>query len=117
MKSKAVKVYCKVCKKELAAVVTALKKHSKEQYHVERISELLDPNLVQIYSVLVDHSCMARNTHNAELRIATFLSEHDLSFKLIDHLSNLLPILCPDSKIASHVKCKQTKMKCIVKML
>ena len=116
MKSRAVKVDCKVCKKELAAVVTALRKHSKGQYHVERMSELIDPNLVQIYSVLVDHS-MARNTHNAELRMAAFLGEHDLSFKLIDHLSDLLPILCPDSKIASHVKCKQTKMKCIVKML
>ena len=117
MKSKAVKVYCKVCKKELAAVVAALKKHSKGQYHVERISELIDPNLVQIAIFCASRSFMARNTHNAELRIATFLSEHYLSFKLIDHLSNLLPILCPDSKIASHVKCKQTKMKCIVKML
>ena len=46
MKSKADKANCKVCKKELAAVVTALKKHSKAQYHVERISELIDPSLV-----------------------------------------------------------------------
>ena len=113
-KGKADKAYCKVCKKELAAVVTALKKHCKAQYHVERISELMDPNLVRIDSVLVDHS-MARNIHDAELRMAAFLSEHDLSFKLMDHLSDLLPILCPDSKIASHFKCKRTKMKCIVK--
>ena len=103
-----------MCKKELAAVITALKKHSKAQYHVERISELIDPNLVRIDSVLVDHT-MAKNVHDAELRMAAFLSEHDLSFNLMDHLSDLLPILCPDSKIAAHFKCKRTKMKCIVK--
>ena len=47
--------------------------------------------------------------------MAAFLSEHDLFFNLMDHLSDLLPILCPDSKIAAHFKCKRTKMKCIVK--
>jgi len=33
----------------------------------------------------------------------------------MDHLSDLLPILCPDSKIAAQFKCKRTKMKCIIK--
>ena len=114
MKSKADKAYCKVCKKELAAVVTALKKHSKAQYHVERISELIDPSLVKIDSLLVDHT-MARKVHDAEIRLAAFISEHDLSFSLMDHLSDLLSILCSDSKVAARIKCKQTKMKCIVK--
>lgn len=54
LKKKADKAYCKVCKKELAAVVTALKKHSKAQYHVDRINGLIDPSLVCIDSVLVD---------------------------------------------------------------
>ena len=64
--------------------------------------------------MLVDHT-MARNVRDAELRMAAFLSEHDLSFNLMNHLSDLLPILCPDSRIAAHFKCKRTKMKCIVK--
>ena len=32
----------------------------------------------------------------------------------MDHLSDLLPKLCPDSKIAASVKCKRTKMKSII---
>ena len=47
--------------------------------------------------------------------MAAFISEHDLSFNLMDHLSDLMPILCPDSKVVAHIKCKQTKMNCIVK--
>ena len=114
MKNKADKAYCKVCKKELAAVVTALKKHCKTQYHIERIGELMDPNLVKIDSLLVDRT-MTRSVRDAELRLGAFLSEHDLSFNLMDHLSDLLPILCPDSQVAAHIKCKRTKMKCIVR--
>ena len=55
MKNKADKAYCKVCKKELPAVVTGLKKHCKTQYRIERIGELMHPNLVKIDSLLVDH--------------------------------------------------------------
>lgn len=113
MKNKPDKAYCKVCKKELAAVVTALKKHTKAQYHIDRISDLMDPNLVRIDSVLIDHT-MDRKVCDAELRMAAFLSEHDLSFNIMDHFSDLLPIMFPDSKIAAHFKCKRTKAKCII---
>ncbi|XP_011406190.1 PREDICTED: uncharacterized protein LOC105313994 [Amphimedon queenslandica] len=33
----------------------------------------------------------------------------------MDHFSDLLVKLCPDSKIAADVKCKRTKTKCIIK--
>ena len=33
----------------------------------------------------------------------------------MDHFSDLLPKLCPDSKIAAHFKSKRTKTKCIVR--
>ena len=105
MKGKSDNAYCTVCKKELSAVVTALKKHSRTQYHVQRARELMDPMLVPIDTVLVDQTT-ERNVKNAELRAAAFISEHDLSFNLMDRLSDLLPILCPDSKIAAQFRCK-----------
>ena len=53
---------------------------------------------------------------DAEMRMASFISEHNLSFNIMDHFSDLLPKLCPDSEIAPHFKCKRTKDKSIVKM-
>lgn len=50
----------------------------------------------------------------AELRLAAFISEHNISFRVMDHLSDLLPKLCPDSKIAANVRCKRTKTKSII---
>lgn len=51
---------------------------------------------------------------DAEIKMAAFLCEHNLPFRIMDHFSDLLPELCPDSKIAHKFKCKQTKATCIV---
>ena len=45
------------------------------------------------------------------MHMADFLSEHNLLFKLMDHFSDLLPKLCPDSKIAVQFKCKCEEAK------
>ena len=107
------RAYCKICKRELAAVVTALKKHCETAYHKEKVSVLVDPTLNRIDSMLVGHSVDGR-VRDAEIRMASFISEHNLSFNVMDHFSDLLPTLCPDSEIAAHFKCKRTKAKSIV---
>ena len=115
MKNKPDKALCTVCNRELAAVVTALRKHKDTAYHKERVSALVDPTLGCLTSVLVDCS-MEGSVGDAEMCMAGFISEHNLSFEFIDHFSNLLSKLCPDSKIAAHFKSKRTKSKCIVQM-
>ena len=47
--------------------------------------------------------------------MAVFVAEHNLSFNIMDHFSDLLPKLCPDSPTALHFKSKRTKTKCIIK--
>ena len=49
------------------------------------------------------------------MRMACFISEHNLSFNIMVHFSDLLPKLCPDLEIVAHFKCKRTKAKSIVK--
>lgn len=80
------KAQCNVCNKELSAVVTALKKHGETSTHKERMSALTDPSVKKITTMLVDRS-MEGSVQEAEMRMAGFLSEHNLSFKLMDHFS------------------------------
>ena len=114
LKNKPDKALCTACNRELAAVVTALRKHRDTAYHRERVSALVDPTLGRLTSMLVDHS-MEASVRDAEMRMAGFISEHHLSFNVMDHFSDLLPKLCPDSKIAAHFESKCTKTKCIVR--
>ena len=80
----------------------------------EKVSSLVDPTLCRMDSMLVDRS-IERSIRDAEMRIAGFLSEHNLSFNVMDHFTDLLPKLCPDSKTATQFKSKHTKTKCIVR--
>lgn len=50
----------------------------------------------------------------ADLRIAGFISEHNLSFKLTEHLPNLIRSCCSDSAIAKQIKCGPTKIKSVI---
>ena len=65
-------------------------------------------------TLLVDRS-IEGSVRDAEMRMAGFISEHNLSFNIMDHFTDLLPKLCPDSKIATQFKSKRTKTKCIVR--
>ena len=52
---------------------------------------------------------------DAEIRMAAFVTEHNLSFNIMDHLSELLPKVFPDSEIAQQFKSKCTKTSKVIK--
>lgn len=58
---------------------------------------------------------LKKQVKRAEIKLAAFLAEHNIAFNVMDHFSDLLPSLFPDSQIASNVKCKRTKTTCIVR--
>ena len=57
------------------------------------------------------------STIRAETLMANFLIEHNLPFAIMDHFSELVPKMFPDSKVASSFACKRTKSTAIARML
>lgn len=53
-------------------------------------------------------------TKEAEIRIAGFIAEHNLPFKLMDHLPALMTSVCSDSEIGKKIRCGRTKLKAII---
>ena len=51
----------------------------------------------------------------AEIKMAAFVVEHHLPFQAMDHLSDIVTDIFPDSAIARKFKCKHTKARSIVK--
>lgn len=52
---------------------------------------------------------------SAEIKICGFLSEHNISFNTVDHLTKLMNDLYPGDKVAQGLKLGRTKATCIVK--
>ncbi|KAJ8939910.1 hypothetical protein NQ318_023251 [Aromia moschata] len=53
-------------------------------------------------------------TKKSEMHIAAFVSDHNLSYNLMNHFVQLLPKLYPDSEVARNIKCKRTKCSALV---
>ncbi|GBP33760.1 Target of rapamycin complex subunit lst8 [Eumeta japonica] len=53
------------------------------------------------------------HVQNAEVKLTGFLVEHNLAFKTVDHLTELLKSIFPDSKIAQQITLKRTKATAI----
>ena len=51
---------------------------------------------------------------SAELALAQFIALHNLPFQAADHLSALLPVMFPDSKVAKGFACRHTKTKALI---
>ena len=52
---------------------------------------------------------LTQETKRAELKICSFLAEHNISFRVMDHLSPLISETFHDSAIARGFSCKRTK--------
>ncbi|VEN36915.1 unnamed protein product [Callosobruchus maculatus] len=50
----------------------------------------------------------------ASLRMAAFISENNLSFKLMEHLPNSMRSCSSDSDIAKQIQCGPTKIKSVI---
>ena len=110
-KNKPHRGYCSACNKPLRAKLLVLLKHSRAKPHQENVSAPDQPR-GQIDSLIKRTSANSEldsQVKRAEIKIAAFKSEHNIAFNVMDHLSDLLPTLFPDSQIASHIKCKHTK--------
>ena len=51
----------------------------------------------------------------SELNLAAFLAEHDLSFKMMEHLPYFIKLVCVDSGVAVVIKVSRMKTTKIIK--
>ncbi|KAJ8967559.1 hypothetical protein NQ314_002876 [Rhamnusium bicolor] len=54
------------------------------------------------------------STKSAEIKIAGFLSEHNISMKALEHMTDMLKSSFPDSKIAQNIAMKRTKGTAVI---
>lgn len=60
-------------------------------------------------------SSLEEAVKKADIHLAAYVAEHNISYNAIDHLPKLIKEICPDSEIAKQIQCGRTKCSTIVK--
>lgn len=107
--------YCKICFEDNKGVISAVKKHMSTMKHqraakaVSNTTSISEVNK-QMFSKT---TTIEKKTKEAELRIAMFVTEHNISFNTTDHQVQLIKSISPE--VVSKVSCNRTKANAIVK--
>lgn len=104
---------CKVCDKSFIGGLAAVKKHNSSKKHTTKMNTLKKQGIITRRSFVPDQKIVKEN----EIRIASFIAEHNISINLSDHLTNLIKTICKSGLQASQVakmSCARTKCTAII---
>lgn len=106
--------FCKLCNKSISIKSTgraAVVRHSDSAGHQVLIKSQKGQQKLSFKKV----SNVEDMQKKIDLYLAAFVSEHNLPYKIMEHLPQLLPKLCPDSELAKSIKCGRTKCSALIK--
>lgn len=109
---------CRVCNKEISIKNTgrlALVRHQDSAIHIKQCKSQKMQGLLTDMTVFNKGPNEQTALKTADLHLAAFVTEHNLSYNVMEHLPALLTKLVPDSEIAKKIKCSRTKCSCVVK--
>ncbi|CAG9840697.1 unnamed protein product [Diabrotica balteata] len=92
--------YCKACKKNISVKTTgkqALIRHNTSESHKKMLKSVKGQQTLVSFKKF---SNLEKSAKISEMYLAAFVSEHNLSYNIMNHFVQLLPKICPDSEIA-----------------
>lgn len=115
------KAYCKFCKVPMVAEISVLKNHNNGKKHCQLLKGIKSSRQSLISSFVKPHLDTESNIKkkekicSAEIKLAAFFAEHNISFITSDHLIDLLKKTFDDSETIQGLSMKRTKTTAIIK--
>ena len=107
--------YCKVCNKDGKAGKSELEKHAAGKKHISNMGARKKTVSVLSMPGFSGKSKQEKQVKEGEIRLAAYISEHNVPFTSMDHLVPLIKAVCPDSEIAKKLKCGRTKCAAVIR--
>lgn len=109
------RAYCRVCDVKISCETSTLKRHMSNAEHLRRIknTKVFKP-IYSFFKKSDGNSSHENSVAELELKLCSFMAEHNISYQTMDHLSEIIKSI-PDSKIAADIKLKRTKCTGVVR--
>lgn len=101
--------HCLFCAGHYLGGLSAVIKHSNTDKHKKNTSSVKKTVPINDMKMLKNMQTLDRQKKEAEIRIAMFITEHDIAFRTSDHLVSLIKAICPESDIMKKLSCNRTK--------
>ncbi|XP_008182864.1 uncharacterized protein LOC103309369 [Acyrthosiphon pisum] len=110
------KAKCSLCKSSMIAELSNIKNHGKGIKHKQIVTAgTVKQTSISTFVHTDKNLKLKSQIQRAEIKIAAFISEHNVAFLAADHLPGLLKDCFPDSEIAKGISTKRTKTTAIIK--
>ncbi|GBP91144.1 hypothetical protein EVAR_24096_1 [Eumeta japonica] len=107
------KAICTLCSVTMNAEISVLKRHKDGAKHIEKNKGVnQQPSIKNILEKSKFQSADTK-VKRAELKLAAFMTEHKIPHSVMDHLSDLMADILPDSAIATNLKMKHSKLQAV----
>jgi len=106
---------CNACIKDFKGGIAAVKRHSYSSVHERNVSAKKVPS---VYTLVSKNGEKSINTENAiksaEIRIASFIAEHNIPISATDHLVELIKNLKLEPEALKKITCYRTKATALI---
>lgn len=99
--------FCKACNSSMMPRKASLVQHAISGTHIKNMKHFNGSSKRNLTSFLT--SPVEDDVKKAELKICAAVVEHNISFKFMDHLSDVITSSFSDSVISKRFSCKRTK--------
>lgn len=114
-KNNVFRAHCKLCDVKISCETSTLKRHMSNSEHLRKIKNVKVFKPIDSFFKKTDRNVSHENSvAELELKLCSFMAEHNISYQTMDHLSEILKCI-PDSKIAADIKLKRTKCTNVIK--
>lgn len=89
--------YCHACRSDMSAEITSIKRHKMSKFHTNNMTHIKNAPTKEASTSVSELDGMVTR---AEIKLATFMAEHNIALNTADHLLDLLKDIFPNCSIA-----------------
>ncbi|KAL4708244.1 hypothetical protein ACJJTC_013813 [Scirpophaga incertulas] len=98
--------FCKACNAKILPKIASIKEHNATEKHRKNMIGFSGSSQIEKY---FKKTSLESEVKKAEMKIAACLIEHNVPYRIMDHLSEIINQSFHDSEIAKKFSCKRTK--------